>query len=113
MTDRPPLGASLVGLAYLVVLVGAWLLAESMHIPTEPLWLITPLVLGVVLIGQPLSTIASNAKAAATQTNGSMDARIQAGVARALADRDAARTRQAVGDSGLSAPLPSRAVEGA
>ena len=115
-SSRPSTAALTVGTILFVVLVGAWLFAELNGIGTGPLLALAgPIIAGLFLAG-PIGEARSAAQAAAAQTNGVMDSRFKAAataalseqheatkaaVAAALADRDAARTRQALGDIGI------------
>lgn len=79
--------------------LAAWLYGESVaHVDTTIVWTIAGPIILALFVGQQLGTATEAAQQAANQTNGVLDARIKAGVAAALADRDAARTRQAQGD---------------
>ena len=105
-TDRP-MGPG-VGTAQLVMLIagtiitivtiGAWLFAATHGIDTAPLFAFVIPIVGALFVANGLGKTAEHAQQAATQTNGMMGPRIKAAVAEALADRDAARTRQVVGD---------------
>lgn len=84
--------------------LGAWLYASEHGLQTDIIWTVTvPIIIGLFL-GEQLSKTASNAAKAVEQTNGSLSAKIETIVARALANRDAARTRQAQGDVGGPTP---------
>lgn len=88
--------------------LGVWLYGELNGLKTDVVWTFaTPLVLALFL-GQGIAAAAENAQKAAEQTNGTLAPRIKAAVAEALSDRDAARTRQQLGDVG-AVPLPARA----
>jgi hypothetical protein len=83
--------------------LAAWLYGEAHNIDTTVVWTVTTPVIGFLFVGASLSKTAEHAEQAAVQTNGSMDSKIKAAVSSALADRDAARTRQQQGD--ISAPV--------
>jgi uncharacterized membrane protein len=86
------------GTVIFVAVLATWLVGKRWNIDTTELMpFAVPVVSALFLVG-PISKAAESASQAASQTNGMLDARIQAGVAKALAARDAARTRQAVGD---------------
>ncbi|PKQ22216.1 MAG: hypothetical protein CVT65_14565 [Actinobacteria bacterium HGW-Actinobacteria-5] len=94
------------GVVVFVATLVAWLYGESVHVPTTILWTVaTPIVLAL-FVGHQLGTTADAARQAATQTNGTLEARVKAAVATALADRDAARTRQAQGDISAAPTTP-------
>lgn len=78
--------------------IAAWLYGESIHVNTAIVWTVAGPIIVALFVGHQLGTTADAAKQAASQTNGVLDARIKASVSAALADRDAARTRQAQGD---------------
>ena len=96
--NRPTLAMMIIGAVIFVCVTAAWLTAEFNHIGTGALLAFAVPVVGALFIGQQLGATRDAAQQAASQTNGALDARIKAGVAAALADRDAARTRQAKGD---------------
>lgn len=86
------------GTVIFVAVLGTWLVGKRWGIDTTELMpFAVPVVSALFLVG-PISKAAESASQAASQTNGQLEPRIQAAVARALAARDAARTRQAVGD---------------
>ena len=112
------------GVVVFLATLAAWLYGEQQGVNTAMLWTLSvPLVLALFL-GQGINEAAGAAKQAAAQTNGVLDARIRSAVqgvvsdalpalvksatSAALADRDAARTRQARGDIGQDVP-PARA----
>ena len=88
------------GTIIFVATLAAWLYGEQMGVETTTLWTVSTPVVMALFIGTAVGEAADAARQAAAQTNGAMDPRIKAAVAAALADRDAARTRQAVGDLG-------------
>lgn len=99
------------GTIIFVATLAAWLYASERGIDTTVLWTVTTPVVGALFIGGALNKTAEHAEQAAVQTNGSMDHKIKSAVSAALADRDAARTRQSMGDIGapervVLAPLP-------
>jgi hypothetical protein len=98
------------GVAVFVATLAAWLYGETVHIDTTIVWTVAGPIVLALFVGQQLGNTADAAKQAASQTNGALDARVKAAVAAALADRDAARTRQAQGDIGTSVP-PAPAVD--
>ena len=79
----------------------AWLYGESVaHVDTTIVWTVSGPIILALFVGHQLGATADAAQQAANQTNGVLGDRIKAAVAAALADRDAARTRQAQGDIG-------------
>ena len=104
----------LIGLGVMGMSLAAWLYGEKNGIDTRVLWTVVPSLLIALFIGNSIGTntevsqkAADAAQQAVTQTNGSMDARIEAGVSKALANRDAARTRQAQGDISQDVTMPA------
>lgn len=95
------------GVVVFVATLVAWLYGESVHVPTTILWTVAGPIIIALFVGHQLGTTADAARQAASQTNGVLDARVKAAVSAALADRDAARTRQAQGDIGTAAPAPT------
>ena len=100
----PTRWSMLFGVVIFVAALGAYLYGETQGIDTSVIWLVSGPILVALFIGTKVDDAKSAAEQAAAQTNGMLDPRIQSAVARALADRDAARTRQAQGD--ISAPPP-------
>ena len=98
MTEKPTTAMMIIGTIVFVATLGAWLFAEFNHIGTVALLAFAAPVVVALFVGQQLGATRDAAQQAAAQTNGALDSRIKAGVAAALADRDAARTRQANGD---------------
>lgn len=96
--NRPTLAMMIIGAVIFVCVTVAWLVAEFNHIGTGALLAFAVPVVAALFVGQQLGATRDAAQQAASQTNGALDSRIKAGVAAALADRDAARTRQAKGD---------------
>lgn len=92
------MGNLVVGCLIYVSTIAAWFFASREGIDTGPLFYIAGPVIGSLFLAGPISKAADSASQAAAQTNGVMEARIEAATARALAKRDAARTRQAMGD---------------
>lgn len=115
----------------------AWLYAEMMGVSTDILWLVVVPIVSALFVSQPLANLADRthaagdaARQAANQTNGVLDERIKGAVSgavstalgeqlpgivkaatsSALADRDAARTRQSRGDISLNDPVAKRAT---
>lgn len=110
MGTRLSVGHLVAGTVIYITTIAAWILAASRGIDTGPLFYMAgPVVAGLFLL-QPLTKAADNAQLAAQQTNGVMDSRIENAVTNALANRDAARTRQAVGDVGI-APVLAESAE--
>lgn len=98
MGTRLSVGHLVAGTVIYITTIAAWILAASRGIDTGPLFYMAgPVVAGLFLL-QPLTKAADNAQLAAQQTNGVLDKRIETAVSSALAKRDAARTRQTVGD---------------
>lgn len=96
--DRPTLAMMIIGAVIVAIVLVVWLIAEFNHVPTGALLAFAVPVVGALFLTSPIAAARDAAQAAAGQTNGVLDSRIKAGVAAALADRDAARTRQAQGD---------------
>lgn len=88
----------IIGAVIFVAVIAAWLFAEFNHIGTGALLAFAVPVVGALFIGHQLGSTADAAKQAVSQTNGGLDGRVKSAVSAALADRDAARTRQAQGD---------------
>jgi hypothetical protein len=88
------------GVVVFVATLAAWLYGEAHHVDTTIVWTVAGPIILALFVGHQLGTTSDAAKQAASQTNGVLDARVKAAVAAALADRDAARTRQAQGDIG-------------
>lgn len=99
-SDFPIMQLVMIAAGTIIVLatLAAWLYAAKNGIESSPLWAFSIPIAGALLIGHQLSRVGENAKQAAVQTNGNMEARMKAAAAQALAERDAARTRQAQGD---------------
>ena len=95
---KPDWHTMIFGVLIFCATLAAWLFGELHGVETTILWSVATPVILALFVGQGLADTAANARAAATQTNGNMDGRIKAAVSSALADRDAARTRQAKGD---------------
>ena len=96
------------GVIIFVSTLAAWLFGEFQGVDTTILWAVATPVVMALFVGGQLGRVAESSAAAATQTNGSMSERIKAAVSSALADRDAARTRQSQGD--VSHPAPAVVV---
>ena len=88
-----------------------WYFGELHGINTVPLLAFAIPVVGALFLAGPIGTAATAAQQAANQTNGMLDARIENGVAAALAKRDAARTWQAQQAPTTVPPTPSSADE--
>lgn len=108
MKNQPTLGMMIIGCIIFVSTLATWVYAESIGIPTGALFAIAGPVIGALFLVGPISTAAKSAEQAAQQTNGVMEERMIAAASKALAIRDAARTRQARGD--IAADTPSAAV---
>lgn len=93
----------IIGVVVMAIGVAAWLYGELHDVDTSILWTVLPVILGALFIGTTMADTKAAAQAAATQTNGTLESRVKAAVAAALADRDAARTRQSVGDISTAA----------
>ena len=123
----------LFGTIIFLAATGAWLYAEMMGVSTDILWLVVVPIVSALFVSQPLANLADRthaagdaARQAANQTNGVVDERIRGAVSTALgeqlpgivkaaassalADRDAARTRQVRGDISLNDPVAKRAT---
>lgn len=98
MDTRPTLAMMIIGAVIFVAVLVAWLVAEFNGVATGALLAFAVPVVGALFIGHQLGATRDAAQQAATQTNGMMETRVKSAVASALADRDAARTRQAQGD---------------
>lgn len=99
------------GVVVFVATLAAWLYGEQAHVDTTIVWTVAGPIVLALFVGHQLGNTADAAKQAASQTNGVLDARVKAAVAAALADRDAARTRQAQGDIGTALPATAPTVE--
>ena len=125
----------LFGTIIFLAATAAWLYAESLGVPTDILWLVVVPIVSALFVSQPLANLADRthaagdaARQAANQTNGVLDERIRGAVSTALgeqlpgivkaaassalADRDAARTRQARGDISLDHPAKRATLKG-
>ena len=115
-TPRPTPGMMIIGTVIFVATLAAWLYAETHDVDTSALLAFAVPVVGALFLSSGISAARSAAEQSANQTNGSMDAKIraamgsalsehdgalEAAVSAALAKRDAARTRQALGDIGI------------
>lgn len=97
--NRPTTVTMTFGVVVFIATLGAWLYGESVaHVDTTIVWTISGPIILALFVGQQLGAAADAAQQAANQTNGVLDGRVKAAVASALADRDAARTRQSQGD---------------
>jgi hypothetical protein len=94
----------LAGTVITIATIGAWLYGATHGIDTAPLFAFVIPVVGALFVAQNLGKTSEAAQQAANQTNGQLGPRIKAAVAEALADRDAARTRQARGDISAGPP---------
>ena len=98
-TRVPTTITMLFGVVIFVSTLAAWLYGESVaHVDTTIVWTVSAPIILALFVGHQLGATADAAQQAASQTNGVLGDRIKAAVAAALADRDAARTRQAQGD---------------
>ena len=98
-TRVPTTITMLFGVVIFVATLAAWLYGESVaHVDTTIVWTVSGPIILALFVGHQLGATADAAQQAANQTNGVLGDRIKAAVAAALADRDAARTRQAQGD---------------
>jgi hypothetical protein len=86
------------GAVLFCAVIGAWTFCKLRQIDTTELLAFAVPVIGALFLVGPINQAAQASQQAAAQTNGVLDARIQSAVSSALAKRDAARTRQAVGD---------------
>lgn len=110
--------AMIFGTIIFLATLAAWLYASANGIDTGVLWSVVTPVIAFLFIGGALNKTAEHAQEAAVNTNGSMEPKIKAAVSEALANRDAARTRQAQGDiSDISEPtnvlIPASIIENA
>ena len=96
--SKPSTATMLFGVIIFVATLGAWLWGETHGVDTNIVWVVATPVITALFVGQQIGAAADAAKQAAAQTNGGLHDRIKSAVAGALADRDAARTRQAQGD---------------
>lgn len=96
--STPNLAMMIVGAGVFAMALTAWLYGETRGIDTTVIWTVATPVVGALFLVGPITAAASSAQQAAQQTNGQLEARIKAAVSSSLADRDAARTRQAAGD---------------
>lgn len=95
------LSTMVIGVILFLASLAAWIYCAERGINTDILWAVVVPILTALFIGHQLGTTAENAQKAADQTNGSLEPRVKAAVASALADRDKARTRQIQGDVGV------------
>ncbi len=103
-TQRPSISMMVIGTVIFVAVLGAWLFAEMHDIPGSSGIIFTfagPVVTALFLSGR-IGQAADAATQAAIQTNGTLEQRVQTAVSKALAVRDAARTRQELGDIGAT-----------
>lgn len=84
--------------------IAAWLWGKLRGIDTGELMAFVVPIVGALFLVTAVGRAGEAAQQAAQQTNGMLEGRIKAAVASALADRDAARTRQAVGDVSEDGP---------
>lgn len=93
----------IIGTIVFTITVAGWLYAEAHGISTSALLGFAIPVVGALFLANGVTNLARDARAAATQTNGSLETRVEAAVTRALASRDQARTWQVV----QQPPLPT------
>lgn len=114
------LGQQVIGAVIFVVVTAAWVFCKLNKLETGELLAFAVPVVGALFLvgsvdraGDKAEKAADAASQAAQQTNGVLDARIQSAVSKALATRDAARTRQAQGDisEAVGAPTAPTASE--
>ena len=103
---KPTRATMAFGTVVLLAALAAWLYGEKNGIDTNIVWVVVGPITVALFMGGKVDEAASAANQAAQQTNGVLDGRIKAAVAGALADRDAARTRQAQGDISEATPQP-------
>ena len=94
----PRLYAMVVGLMLFTVTCVAWLFAAIHNVDPGPLFYIAGPVISAIFLAPAVGDAAKSASLAANNTNGQLDGRIKSAMASALSERDATRTRQAVGD---------------
>ena len=94
----PNLPMMIIGVLVFALATAAWLYGERSGIDTTIIWTVATPVVGALFLVGPITSAAQPAQQAAAQTNGILEARMKSAMAAALADRDAARTRQARGD---------------
>jgi hypothetical protein len=94
------------GTVIVLATIGGWLYGATHGIDTAPLFAFTIPVVTALFVAKQLGKAGDAAQQAATQTNGLLGPRIKAAVSEALADRDAARTRQQRGDVSEDAAAP-------
>ena len=94
----PRLYVMIVGLLIFTVTCVSWLFAAIHKVDPGPLFYIAGPVIASIFLAPAIGDSAKNSAIAANNTNGQMDGRIKSAVASALSERDATRTRQAVGD---------------
>lgn len=97
-----------IGCLITMAAIGAWIFAKLNGVETGELMAFVVPVVGALFLVTSVSRAGDAAQQAASQTNGMLDARVKSAVAAALADRDAARTRQSQGDISDSATTPHR-----
>lgn len=97
----------ILGAVLFCAVIGAWIFAKLHDVDTTELLAFAVPVIGALFLVGPINQAAQSSAQAAQQTNGVLDARIQAAVSKALATRDAARTRQALGDISEAVASPT------
>ena len=110
MRQPSDIPTKIIGVVVFLAVLAAWLYGEERGVDTEILWITATPVIMALAVGQGLANTANAAKQAADQTNGTLEARIQASLTSALAARDAARTRQAAGDIATPTHKPERSA---
>lgn len=99
---KPNTSTMIFGVIIFLAALGAWLWGETHNVNTDILWIVTTPVIGALFIGHQLGATAEHAQQAANQTNGLLEGRVKSAMSSALADRDAARTRQTQVDKGAT-----------
>lgn len=103
-STRPSRWSMTFGVVIFLASLAAWLFGEMNGIDANVVWMVSGPLLVALFIGTKVDDAKTAAEQAAAQTNGVLDGRIKSSVAAALADRDAARTRQTNGDIGHPPP---------
>lgn len=97
----------ILGAVLFCAVIAAWIYAKGNGIDTTELLAFAVPVIGALFLVGPINAAATSSAQAAHQTNGMLEARVMAAVAKALAARDAARTRQQVGDISEAVASPT------
>lgn len=89
---KPNLPMLIVGTIIFLSSLGGWLYASTHDIDASAILAFASPVVGFLLLGNIVQRAATAAEQAASQTNGSLEAKIKANVSAALSERDQAKT---------------------